>query len=144
MATYKLINVTLFPSSNDFIKTVPAPLLATPPRHLPTVNLLTDRNDHSIYKALGVIKELWLVLLFSLRTSLKGWSIKHWWRNWDPEWYHQHDKSLFPWIRHVINSSNKILWGWLSFHINNKGIVRAPSTQSMKVIGVECLSKLHQ
>lgn len=44
----------------------------------------------------------------------------------------------------VINSPSKILWGWLSFHINNKGMVRTPSAESMKVIGIDGLSKLHQ
>lgn len=102
MATYMLTNATLFPSFSDHIKTVPAPFLAIPLRHLPTVKS-TGRQEWllSFIKHLVSQRNLWLVLQFSLTTSLKGWSIKHWWRNRGPGQHHQHDKSSFPWKRLV-------------------------------------------
>lgn len=102
MATYMLMNETLFLSFSVHVKTVPAPLLAIPPRHLPTVKP-TGRQEWllSFIKHCVSQRNLWLVLRFSLTTSLKGWSIKHWWRNWGPGQHHQHDKSPFPWKRLV-------------------------------------------
>lgn len=102
MATYMLMNATLFLSFSDHVKTVPAPLLAIPPKHLSTVKSI-GRQEWllSFIKHLLSWRNLWLVLQFSPTTSLKGWSIKHWRRNRGPGQHHQHDRSLFPWKRRV-------------------------------------------
>lgn len=91
-----------FWSCSDHVKTVPAPVLAIPPRHRSTVKT-TGRQEWLLIfiKHWVSQRNLWLVLWFSLTTSLKGWSIKHWWRNWGPGQHHQHDKSPFPWKRLV-------------------------------------------
>lgn len=66
------MNVTLFLSFSDHVKTVPAPLLATPPRHLPTVKL-TGRQEWllSFIKHWVTQRNLWLVSRVSFTTSLK-------------------------------------------------------------------------